>query len=536
MSLPLLERATPDGLTFALTRRSVTPAALRERHDAPVISESLLRGADGPRSPQPRRMPERMPAAGEQYRFHFDMKKCIGCKCCVVACNEQNGNPAAINWRRVGDIEGGWFPNTTRSYLSMGCNHCLEPTCMTGCPVDAYSKDPVTGIVRHSADTCIGCQYCTWNCSYGVPQYNADRGVVGKCDMCHGRLSLGQAPACVSACPEGAIAIEIVNIAEWRGAVVSTADSSGVPSADSSLSTTRVTLPETLPPNARPRDITHVKPEHPHWPLVVMTVLTQMSVGAFTTIWLLQLLGASSRLGVAAIASLLVGALALNASTLHLGRPVHAYRALRMWRRSWLSREVVLFTSFSGVAASYAALLWFGVPTAAPYGAQVVGAVTVALGIAGVTASACIYRVPSRPSWNTRYTLLQFNLTAALLGPLFAAAVGVGDPRWLAIAAATMAGAQFVILAIRFLRCIASDSLELKGTARLLSTVFARHLVARGVLLALGAVVLPLGGAPAIVALGLAAGAEILGRYLFFVSVVPKHMAAPYIAVESEAA
>ena len=74
-----------------------------------------------------------------------------------------------------------------------------------------------------------------------------------------------------------------------------------------------------LPPNARPRDITHVKPEHPHWPLVVMTVLTQLSVGAFATIWLLQLLGAAGRLGVAAIASLLVGGLALTASTLHLG-------------------------------------------------------------------------------------------------------------------------------------------------------------------------------------------------------------------------
>ena len=50
------------------------------------------------------------PQAGEQYRFHFDMTKCIGCKCCVVACNEQNGNPAAINWRRVGEIEGGDYP------------------------------------------------------------------------------------------------------------------------------------------------------------------------------------------------------------------------------------------------------------------------------------------------------------------------------------------------------------------------------------------------------------------------------------------
>ena len=57
-------------------------------------------------------MPLRAPAPGEQYRFHVDMGKCIGCKCCVVACNEQNGNPAAINWRRVGEIEGGWYPQT----------------------------------------------------------------------------------------------------------------------------------------------------------------------------------------------------------------------------------------------------------------------------------------------------------------------------------------------------------------------------------------------------------------------------------------
>ena len=87
---------------------------------------------------------------------------------------------------------------------------------MTGCPVDAYSKDSITGIVRHSADACIGCQYCTWNCSYGVPQYNPERGVVGKCDMCYGRLMRGQDPACASACPESAIEIEIVSIDEWR--------------------------------------------------------------------------------------------------------------------------------------------------------------------------------------------------------------------------------------------------------------------------------------------------------------------------------
>ncbi len=527
-------------VTTPILRRSRTDTAPTELPLLEWIKTEQARAPMTRHSREGERMPDRAPGPGEQYRFHVDMGQCIGCKCCVVACNEQNGNPAEINWRRVGEIEGGWFPSTSRSYLSMGCNHCLEPTCLEGCPVDAYTKDSITGIVRHSADACIGCQYCTWNCSYGVPQYNPERGVVGKCDMCHGRLSLGQSPACVSACPEGALAIEIVNVAEWRESVATTPAAPGVPSADGSLSTTRITPPDQLPPNARPRDITHVTPEHAHWSLILMTVLTQLSVGAFATIWLLQLLGVNTRLGLAALVSLGVGGLALAAATFHLGRPAHAYRALRMWRRSWLSREVLAFAAFSHVAAIYAGLLWLQWP-----GSIWVGGMTVLLGLAGVTASACIYRVPARPAWNTRYTLFQFNLTAGILGPLFAAAAVAGPNRWLAITAASMAGAQATVFALRFFRSVASDSLELKGTARLLSTVLAGRLVLRGILLAVGAIALPMlatglpegqGRLLMLGALLVALAAELIERYLFFVSVVPKHLAAPYIASASEAA
>jgi Fe-S-cluster-containing dehydrogenase component/DMSO reductase anchor subunit len=509
------------------------PLTLTPENELPLLA--WLRARDAalePPAPEAR-VPSRLPVAGEQYRFHADMGKCIGCKCCVVACNEQNGNPAAINWRRVAEIEGGWYPAAVQSYLSMGCNHCLEPTCLRGCPVDAYTKDPVTGIVRHSADACIGCQYCTWNCSYGVPQFNPERGVVGKCDMCHGRLTQGQSPACVSACPEGALQIEIVNVADWRQSIARGATGDGVPDGDMSLSTTRLTVPETMPPNARPRDITHVTPEHPHWPLVFMTVLTQLSVGAFATIWLLELLGAP-RLGGAAIASFLVAQLALAASTFHLGRPMYAYRALRMWRRSWLSREVLLFSAFSAAASAFAAMLWLEIP-----GSTAIGMLTVLLGGAGVTASACIYRVPSRPAWDTPYTLLQFNMTALVLGPLFARAAGIGNPRWLAMAAASLASLQFVLLAARFFRLIATGGAELRGTARLLSTVLASRFVVRGLLLATGAVALPLAGngwALRVAALLFAVAGEIVGRYLFFVSVVPRHMAAPYLVAEREAA
>ena len=144
------------------------------------------------------------------------MTKCVGCRSCEIACNEQNNTPADLRWRRVGEIEGGTYPDVARHYLSMGCNHCLSAECIKGCPVNAYTKDPVTGIVLHSADACIGCQYCVWNCPYSVPQFNPQRGVVGKCDMCHGRLTQGLEPACVNACPEAAIEIEIVNKLAWR--------------------------------------------------------------------------------------------------------------------------------------------------------------------------------------------------------------------------------------------------------------------------------------------------------------------------------
>jgi formate dehydrogenase iron-sulfur subunit len=461
------------------------------------------------------------------------MTQCIGCKCCVVACNEQNGNPADVNWRRVGEIEGGWYPDTQRFYLSMGCNHCLEPSCLTGCPVEAYKKDPLTGIVEHSADTCIGCQYCTWNCSYGVPQYNPERGVVGKCDMCHGRLTEGREPACVDACPEGAIRIEIVNAEQWRRDYSATANAPGLPSADDSISATRITLPKKLPPDIKKADSWQLKPEHPHWPLVFMTVLTQLSVGAFTTIWIVQLLGATTRLGKAALGSLAIAGLALAGSTMHLGRPIYAYRALKMWKRSWLSREVLMFGAFSNMAAFYAGALRLNLLCS-----SALGALTVLLGIGGITASACIYLVPARPAWNSKHTIVDFFLTGAVLGPLFAANLGVGGERLLALSCVAGATAQLLNQALKFLRLISSDLFELQASARLLSAILARPLLLRGALLVVGGIALPLYGSRSawLASLPVALSGEIVGRYLFYVSVVPKNIAASYLVAEKEAA
>ena len=151
-----------------------------------------------------------------------------------------------------------------------------------------------------------------------------------------------------------------------------------------------------------------------------------------------------------------------------------------MWRRSWLSREVLLFSAFSAVACLYAAALWLKWPLGIAF-----GGLTLLLGFGGVTASACIYRVPSRPAWNTPLTLMQFNLTALTLGPLFAAATGAGSPRWLAVASALAAGGQFVVLALKFFN-LNAGTIEAKASSMLLTTSFRRLFITRGVLLALG--------------------------------------------------
>jgi len=466
---------------------------------------------------------------GEQYRFHFDMSKCIGCKCCEVACAEQNNLPPDISWRRVGEVEGGSYPNTQRLHMSMGCNHCLEPACLEGCPVDAFHKDKTTGLVLHSAEVCIGCEYCVWNCPYGVPVFNEERGVVGKCDMCSGRILQGLEPACVNACPEEAIQIEIVNVEKWRRDYRESADAPGLPSSEHTISTTRITLPANLPHDLQKADYFRVRPEKPHYSLVGMTVLTQLSVGAFSCVWLLSLLPGAGDLSFAAYAALSVGLITFLAAPMHLGRPIYAYRAMKMWKRSWLSREVVLLPGFGFTATLYSLALWTGSSSAA-----VLGGIATLLGLGGITATSFIYLVPARPAWNSKYTVLEFALTALALGSLFTLCVGAPG-RLLVYSAVGASAAQLMIQMLRFLWLASSEEFELRASSRLLSQELHTLFLTRFALLIVGGIILPLAGFP-VVALLTSLGGELLGRYLFFVSVVPKNMAMSFSGVQQEAA
>ncbi|HEX2613469.1 MAG TPA: 4Fe-4S dicluster domain-containing protein, partial [Fibrobacteria bacterium] len=135
-------------------------------------------------------IPLREPGPGEQYAFEVDLDRCTGCKACVTACHSLNGLDENETWRSVGLLQktGTSGNPSVQQHVTTACHHCLEPGCAQGCPTLAYEKDPVTGIVRHLDDQCFGCQYCILKCPYDVPQYNADKGIVRKCDLCIGRL------------------------------------------------------------------------------------------------------------------------------------------------------------------------------------------------------------------------------------------------------------------------------------------------------------------------------------------------------------
>lgn len=130
--------------------------------------------------------------------FYFDMTACVGCRTCQVACKDRNDLPIGIIYRQVRNFEVGKFPKPMAYNYSGTCNHCAGAKCVKGCPTGALHF--VDGTVQHDRDRCVGCQYCTWNCPYGVPKFNAEKGVVGKCDMCKSWTDNGHNPICVDAC------------------------------------------------------------------------------------------------------------------------------------------------------------------------------------------------------------------------------------------------------------------------------------------------------------------------------------------------
>ncbi len=358
-----------------------------ERHELPA-QEKYYRDLIPLNRPQP----------GEQYAFAVNLDTCTGCKACVSACHSLNGLDDDESWRGVGMMFGGSRIEPWQQTVTSACHHCEDPACANGCPVLAYEKDPETGIVRHLDDQCIGCQYCVLKCPYDVPKYSKRLGIVRKCDMCQGRLAANEAPACVQACPNEAIRIEVVK----TGTVRSERLLPGTFESSYTRPTTTYNSSRTMPSNALPADASTPRLEHAHWPLIAMLVLTQAAVGVYGAAVFEQ------KLAVAATVLLHAG---LGVSVLHLGRPLGAWRFFLGLRKSWMSREILAFSAFAGAGSTFAATVFFGWKIAPLLGLGAIG-----LGAISVACSAMIYVDTRRPWWSARLTFGKFFGTSLVLG------------------------------------------------------------------------------------------------------------------------
>ncbi|PCH62064.1 MAG: aspartate carbamoyltransferase [SAR86 cluster bacterium] len=335
----------------------------------------------------------------KQHGFFFSADDCIGCHACEAACSEKNDNPAHIAFRSVGYVEGGSYPDLKRMNISMACNHCDDPVCLKGCPTGAYTKHAEYGAVLQDPDTCFGCGYCTWVCPYNAPQLDPVKGEVSKCNMCVDRLEVGLKPACVTACVGNALDFGIIeNIPENREQAKTSIP--GFPDPEITQPNIRFQQTSTLPDEMHRTDSAPIKyrrdangeykpsidktkcDNDKAWnfsrlyshenPLVLFTLLSQMSIGAF----LLVFVGVSAQLpglidfqtSVAYVPLMMIClclcAFGLFMSTMHLGKPMRFYRGFNNLRHSPVCREglgIALFLTFIGLHGLFAlpSSIWF---------------------------------------------------------------------------------------------------------------------------------------------------------------------------------
>ena len=142
-----------------------------------------------------------------------DTTRCIGCRSCEAACATANALPEPDDAQTTGPdrftvVRKG--PEKGRDgeerYAKTQCLHCLVPACASACPVRALDKKP-GGPVTYDPSVCIGCRYCMVACPFGMPKYQYDKAIpyVRKCSFCAERQAEGKPPACVEACPMGAL-------------------------------------------------------------------------------------------------------------------------------------------------------------------------------------------------------------------------------------------------------------------------------------------------------------------------------------------
>ena len=116
--------------------------------------------------------------------------KCTGCGSCMLACSIAKENKFSLSLSRIQILRD----EEIAQFTPHVCIQCADALCVAACPVNALSRDSVSGVIKLDKDVCIGCQQCVSACPYGGVQFDPKRSIPLICDLCEG------APACVEVC------------------------------------------------------------------------------------------------------------------------------------------------------------------------------------------------------------------------------------------------------------------------------------------------------------------------------------------------
>lgn len=461
------------------------------------------------------RIPGVLPDAGQQYCFEVDLDACTGCKACVAACHSLNGLDEDELWRTVGLLQSVAPAAPEQRTVTTACHHCADPACLNGCPVNAYEKDVITGVVVHLDDQCIGCSYCTFMCPYEVPVFNERLGIVRKCDMCHGRLAAGEAPACVQGCPNAAIRIGITapvgaGVLDTRTpfALVPGAPPSSITSPTTRYLTSVAGILTDVVATSFEQADPGAKPAHAHPPLVAMLLLVQVASG----------LAIADRGGRIVWLTVAVGLAGAASSALHLGRPQHAWKVVLGVGHSWLSREAVAIGAF--VAANLAHAL---------FQSDASWLIAMVAGAAVTYASARVYADTQRAMWQMHRTLWRFGVVVGLSALFAAAALYERSSSSFGFTAMVVAAGMAIVDVIRAPRYEQNKLASLRRSAWLLNRDLApwhrTQVLASIAAVSATGLFTAFGGTIPLIAAGLAAACSFIAqRTLFFSSVSPDRM------------
>jgi phenylacetyl-CoA:acceptor oxidoreductase subunit 1 len=409
-----------------------------------------------------------------------DLERCVGCQTCTAACRHANATSPAVQWRKVLDVEAGTFPNVSRTFVPVGCQHCADPPCVHACPTSA-TRQRADGIVTMDYDLCIGCAYCEVACPYQARFLVDERhyayatalanetereeparlGVAQKCTYCSDRVDFGlengltpgvhpgATPACVNSCiadalhfgdldnPDSNVSRLLREQKHFRMhdelgtqpnflylyGKAGDADAPVTPAA------------EAEPGKIRTRGVEPWHQPHWDWKAAGNFLCGGAGAGLFTAVALAAVIGAPYRW--LALTALAVVALGLFGLMFKIGRPMRFIYVLRQPYRSWMAREAWVAVVFFPLAL---VAIWLD-----NFWLLVVAAV---LGLIFLCCQAMILRdAKGIPAWRTPSIVPLIVITGLAEGAgLFLAAVAFTPAMAALVKSAAAALAALVIL------------------------------------------------------------------------------------------